>query len=96
MHQHPRSPATATPTGRPQAISTRTEGSRDQDAESSQLASNTGLDKARGLGIDAGTEASEQEQKATPAKEAISKLNQIISVSLSMFHLLLDSRMANA
>lgn len=80
MHQHPRSPITAPPTGPPRASSTRLDSQKDQDTESKRQSSNAGSDITRGLGIDAGVEASEQEQKTAPAKEAMAKLNQIISV----------------
>ncbi|KAL1970025.1 hypothetical protein VTN77DRAFT_6430 [Rasamsonia byssochlamydoides] len=79
MHQLPRTPVTATPTGPPRPSSTRLDSSRDQDTESNGQSSNAGADATRGLGIDAGVEASEQAQKTTPAKEAMAKLNQIIS-----------------
>lgn len=83
MHQHPRPSVTAPPTSPPRPSSTRFDRQRDQDAELSRPSSNAGSDTTRGLGIDAGVEASEQEQKATPAKEAMAKLNQIISVGHS-------------
>lgn len=83
MHQHPRPPVTAPPTSPPRPSSARLDSQRDQDAESNRPSSNAGSDTTRGLGIDPGVEASEQEQKATPAKEAMTKLNQIISVGLS-------------
>ncbi|KAL1982098.1 hypothetical protein VTN96DRAFT_1753 [Rasamsonia emersonii] len=79
MHQHPRPPVTAPPTSPPRPSSARLDSQRDQDAESNRPSSNAGSDTTRGLGIDPGVEASEQEQKATPAKEAMTKLNQIIS-----------------
>jgi autophagy-related protein 13 len=47
------------------------------------------MHNGRGLGIETGTEPSEQVQRSTqPAKEAMAKLNQIITVSSCFFKMI--------
>lgn len=85
MHQHPRSrspPATVSPSPSSRANPTRTENSRDQVPGSSPQSPEVGSNNLRGPGVEAGAESFEQAEKngEAPAKEAIAKLNQIISV----------------
>lgn len=76
MHQHPRSPATLAPA---RADSSRPDDLRERDDGANSPAVDPRTNPGRGLGI--ATESSEQPQRnAAPAKESISKLNQIISV----------------
>ncbi|KAL4895075.1 autophagy-related protein 13-domain-containing protein [Aspergillus ambiguus] len=77
MHQHPRSPA-------PQAISARSNLSRSADRREPENrptspASDSRPQHGRGLGIETEPESSEYVQSMQPSKEALGKLNQIIS-----------------
>lgn len=77
MHQHPRSPAPSAP-----SVPSRPRSSRVQDVPGSPT-SDMKLSDSRGLGINSPSESSEQ--PSAPAKEVMTKLNQIISVrSLSL------------
>ena len=69
MHQHPRSPAPTAP-----SVSARSNSPRSQDVPNSPT-SDIRMNNSRGSGSEA--ELSEEAQKA---KEAMTKLNQIISV----------------
>ncbi|CRG84471.1 Autophagy-related protein 13 [Talaromyces islandicus] len=71
MHQHPRSPlSTRQPNQRPPGPA-RDDVPRDQDDD--RPPTGAALDTTRGLGIDSGVEA------VAPAREAVVRLNQIIS-----------------
>lgn len=79
MHQHPRSPAPSAP-----SVPSRPRSSRAQDVPSSPT-SDMKLSDSRGLGINSPSDSSEQ--PSAPAKEVMTKLNQIIlvrSLSLSL------------
>ncbi|KAH8704952.1 putative autophagy protein Atg13 [Talaromyces proteolyticus] len=71
MHQHPRSPMPARQPGQRLSGLARDDVPRDQDDD--RPPSGAALDTTRGLGIDPGAEA------AAPGKEAMARLNQIIS-----------------
>lgn len=81
MHQHPRSPAV--PPSAPKVPSRPTTG-RDELREQDPIPASPSVDiktvPARGLGIDSGSEHAEQTRDTAPGKEAMAKLNQIISV----------------
>ncbi|KAE8354685.1 autophagy-related protein 13 [Aspergillus coremiiformis] len=74
MHQHPRSPAPTAPTSSARPNSSR---SRELDYRPNSPAVDVRVQNSRGLGIEA--EPVSPGQTAQPAKEAIAKLNQIIS-----------------
>ncbi|KAK2761686.1 autophagy protein 13 [Arachnomyces sp. PD_36] len=80
MHQHPRStPATASPAASPRTNPARTNNRRDRDPDTNTQNSEVGDNIIRGLGIEDGAEAFEQDQNTlTPAREALAKLNQIV------------------
>lgn len=84
MHQHPRSPAVQPPTpnvsSRP--TSARPDDLRDQEPTiPSSPTADIRTHPTKGLGIEADAESADQIQRnAAPAKEAMAKLNQIISV----------------
>ncbi|KAL2819676.1 autophagy-related protein 13 [Aspergillus granulosus] len=73
MHQHPRSPAPAAPTSsaRPR--------SQDQDHRSNSPALDLRTHSNRGLGIDTESDTGDSAPSVQPGKEAVTKLNQIIS-----------------
>ncbi|RAL16275.1 putative autophagy protein Atg13 [Aspergillus homomorphus CBS 101889] len=75
MHQHPRSPAPPAPVA---TRSSRSEDNREQDPRPTSPAFDPRT-SSRGLGIETGAESPEQSQTRRPSKEAIAKLNQIIS-----------------
>ncbi|KAJ5209656.1 hypothetical protein N7449_004035 [Penicillium cf. viridicatum] len=79
MHQHPRSSTVPSPAPnfppRPPARDDR----REQEATPSFPPVDTGSNSARGLGIDPGPQPSEQGRNAALGKEALTRLNQIIS-----------------
>ncbi|KAJ5619876.1 Autophagy-related protein 13 [Penicillium lagena] len=83
MHQHPRSPAVPSPTpnvsSRP--TSARADDLRDQEPTTpSSPTADIRTNLTKGLGIEAGSESADQVQRnAAPGKEAMAKLNQIIS-----------------
>jgi hypothetical protein len=79
MHQHPRSPAvpSSAPSFPPRP--TTRDDLRDQDSTPSSPTVDMGSNSARGLGIEPGSQP-EQARNAAPAKEALARLNQIISV----------------
>jgi hypothetical protein len=79
MHQHPRSPLPSRQPNQRQPGPARDDVPRDQDDD--RPPTGTALDTTRGLGIDSGVEA------VAPAKEAITRLNQIIFVRCSPFKL---------
>ncbi|GAD96094.1 autophagy protein Atg13, putative [Paecilomyces variotii No. 5] len=82
MHQHPRTPpVTASPANSARPGTGRSNLSRESEAGSSSPQSGeVGTNNPRGLGIETETESSEQAQRnPAPAKEAMAKLNQIIS-----------------
>ncbi|BAE57484.1 unnamed protein product [Aspergillus oryzae RIB40] len=74
MHQHPRSPAPTAPTSSARPNSSR---SRELDYRPNSPAADVRVHNSRGLGIE--TEPDSSGQTVQPAKEAIAKLNQIIS-----------------
>ncbi|KAJ6049467.1 hypothetical protein N7499_011931 [Penicillium canescens] len=78
MHQHPRSPAV--PSSAPSFPSrpTTRDDVGDQDSTPSSPTVDMGSNSARGLGIEPGSQP-EQARNAAPAKEALARLNQIIS-----------------
>ncbi|KAL3487665.1 autophagy-related protein 13-domain-containing protein [Aspergillus germanicus] len=73
MHQHPRSPAPAAPTSsaRPR--------SQDQDRRSNSPAFDIRTHSNRGLGIETESDVADSAPSLQPGKEAVTKLNQIIS-----------------
>ncbi|KAH2201586.1 autophagy protein 13 [Aspergillus fumigatus] len=83
MHQHPRSPAPAAPTS--STRSNRSTDHRELDTDPSSPSSDVRMHNGRGLGIEPETEPSEQVQRNTqPAKEAMAKLNQIITFNVEI------------
>ncbi|TQB76487.1 autophagy protein 13 [Monascus purpureus] len=79
MHQHPRSPA-RTPSFPTRPGSVRADDQRGQDFGSNSHSSDTRANSLRNPGVEAGTESVDYAQRNTvPAKEAVAKLNQIIS-----------------
>ncbi|KAE8373750.1 autophagy-related protein 13 [Aspergillus bertholletiae] len=74
MHQHPRSPAPTAPTSSARPNSSR---SRELEYRPNSPAADVRVHSSRGLGIEAEPDSSEQ--AVQPTKEAIAKLNQIIS-----------------
>ncbi|GES63720.1 putative autophagy protein Atg13 [Aspergillus terreus] len=77
MHQHPRSPV-------PQATSARSNLSRSAERRESENrptspAADPRVQKSRGLGIETESESIDPAQSTQPSKEAVAKLNQIIS-----------------
>ncbi|KAH8427603.1 putative autophagy protein Atg13 [Aspergillus melleus] len=77
MHQHPRSPAPQAPASSRSSLS-RSADRRDPDFRPNSPTADVRIQHSRGLGIE--TEpASEQSQSRPPGKEALAKLNQIIS-----------------
>jgi autophagy-related protein 13 len=90
MHQHPRpAPVTASPANSPRTNPAKTNNPRDRDPESNAPQAEAGANNVSGLGIEGGTETLEQAQPNTvPAKEGVTKLNQIIQVSRSVALLL--------
>ncbi|OJJ45499.1 hypothetical protein ASPZODRAFT_69585 [Penicilliopsis zonata CBS 506.65] len=78
MHQHPRSPAPTAPGFPSRSKQTYPSAHREQVSEPSPDTRTSST--ARGLGIDTGAEPQDQSQKTTaPGKDAIVKLNQIVS-----------------
>ena len=75
MHQHPRSPAPTAPASSARPNSSR---SRELDYRPNSPAADVRVHNSRGLGIEAEPDSSGQ--TIQPTKEAIAKLNQIISV----------------
>lgn len=78
MHQHPRSPA-------PQATSARSNLSRSAERRESENrptspAADPRVQQSRGLGIETESGSIDPAQSTQPSKEAVAKLNQIISV----------------
>lgn len=81
MHQHPRSPVVPAAASKvPRPTATREDLREQQDATPASPSSDIRAIPARGLGIDSGSEHAEQTREAAPGKEAMGKLNQIISV----------------
>ncbi|KAB8235215.1 autophagy-related protein 13 [Aspergillus alliaceus] len=74
MHQHPRSPAPTAPTSTARPTTSR---SRELDYRPNSPAADVRVQNSRGLGIE--TEPGPSGQTVQPSKEAIAKLNQIIS-----------------
>lgn len=82
MHQHPRSPEVSSPAPK---LPSKPTAARDDSKERDSNPTSPSVDiktnnLTRGLGIDAGSESAEQPREAAPGKEAMAKLNQIISV----------------
>ncbi|KAA8644250.1 putative autophagy protein Atg13 [Aspergillus tanneri] len=77
MHQHPRSPALPAPTSSRSSL-TRSADRREQEFRPNSPAAEVRTQNNRGLGIETDP-TSEQAQNTQPAKEALAKLNQIIS-----------------
>lgn len=81
MHQHPRSPAVPPAAPKvPSRPTTARDDLREQDPVPASPSADIKTVSARGQGIDSGSEHAEQTREATPGKEAMAKLNQIISV----------------
>lgn len=80
MHQHPRSPAVPSPAPKLPPKSTPAREDLKDDSTPSSPTTDIRTNTTKGLGIDAGAESSEQAKEAAPGKEAMAKLNQIISV----------------
>ncbi|KAE8147378.1 autophagy-related protein 13 [Aspergillus avenaceus] len=74
MHQHPRSPAPAAPTS---SARTNVSRSRESDYRPNSPTVDAKVHSSRGLGIE--TESEMSGQTVQPAKEAMAKLNQIIT-----------------
>lgn len=90
MHQHPRSPA-RTPSFPTRPGSVRADDQRGQDFGSNSHSSDTRANSLRNPGVEAGTESVDYAQRNTvPAKEAVAKLNQIISVWAIELYLLIS------
>ncbi|PYH91946.1 hypothetical protein BO71DRAFT_458624 [Aspergillus ellipticus CBS 707.79] len=79
MHQHPRSPAPQAPPSATRPSTTRSDDRREQDLRPSSPAFDPRVQTGRGLGIEAEPGSPEQTHAPQPAKEAMAKLNQIIS-----------------
>ncbi|PWY70980.1 putative autophagy protein Atg13 [Aspergillus heteromorphus CBS 117.55] len=79
MHQHPRSPAPQAPPPATKPSTARSDDRREQDLRPSSPAFDPRVQTGRGLGIDTEPGSPEQTHAPQPAKEAIAKLNQIIS-----------------
>ncbi|EAW11297.1 putative autophagy protein Atg13 [Aspergillus clavatus NRRL 1] len=77
MHQHPRSPAPVAPTS--STRSTRSTDHRELDTGPNSPALDVRMHSSRGLGIETGPEYEQTQRNPQPAKEALGKLNQIIS-----------------
>ncbi|KAJ5168796.1 Autophagy-related protein 13 [Penicillium canariense] len=82
MHQHPRSPAVPSPAPK---ITAKPASARDDRKDADSVPPSPSTDgrshPAKGLGIDAGAEQASEAQRdpGPPGKEAMTKLNQIIS-----------------
>ncbi|PWY68110.1 hypothetical protein BO94DRAFT_561010 [Aspergillus sclerotioniger CBS 115572] len=79
MHQHPRSPAPAAPPSATRPSATRSEDRREQDIRPTSPAFDPRVHNSRGLGIETESGTPEPTPTSQPAKEAITKLNQIIT-----------------
>ncbi|KAJ5616839.1 hypothetical protein N7537_001953 [Penicillium hordei] len=79
MHQHPRSSTVPSPAPNFPPRPTARDDSREQEATPSSPTVDTGSTSARGLGIEPGAQPSEQGRNAALSKEALTRLNQIIS-----------------
>ncbi|KAL3460434.1 autophagy-related protein 13 [Aspergillus heterothallicus] len=73
MHQHPRSPAPAAPTSSARPLS------QDRDRRSNSPAFDIRTHSNRGLGIETESDTGDSVPNSHPGKEAVTKLNQIIS-----------------
>lgn len=78
MHQHPRSPAPAAPP------SASRPGANRSDDRPNSPAFDPRVQLTRGLGIETEARSSGQTSSSRPAKEAISKLNQLVTVWLGI------------
>ncbi|KAJ5292975.1 uncharacterized protein N7443_008928 [Penicillium atrosanguineum] len=79
MHQHPRSPAVPSSAPRLSSNLPARDDPREHDSVPPSPSTDMRTNSARGLGIDAGADATGQTREAALRKEAITKLNQIIS-----------------
>ncbi|BCS04607.1 putative autophagy protein Atg13 [Aspergillus luchuensis] len=79
MHQHPRSPAPAAPPSASRPGANRSDDRRDQDLRPNSPAFDPRVQLTRGLGIETEARSSGQTSSSRPAKEAILKLNQLVS-----------------
>ncbi|KAJ5508438.1 hypothetical protein N7527_010581 [Penicillium freii] len=79
MHQHPRSSTVPSPVPNPPPRPTARDDHREQEATPSSPTVDMGSNSARGLGIEPGPQPSEQGRNAALGKEALTRLNQIIS-----------------
>ncbi|KAJ5835620.1 Autophagy-related protein 13 [Penicillium robsamsonii] len=79
MHQHPRSSAVPSPAPNLPLRPTTRDGRREQETAPSSPTIDMGSHSARGLGIEPGPQPSEQGRSAAQGKEALTRLNQIIS-----------------
>ncbi|KAJ5089855.1 Autophagy-related protein 13 [Penicillium argentinense] len=80
MHQHPRSPAVPSPAPKPpaRAPAAARDDVKDNDSIPPSPTVDIRTNSTKGLGIDAGADASEPKM-AAPSKESMAKLNQIVS-----------------
>ncbi|KAJ5383874.1 Autophagy-related protein 13 [Penicillium concentricum] len=79
MHQHPRSSAVPSPAPNLPLRPTARDDRREQETVPSSPTVDMGSNSARGLGIEPGPQPSEQGRSAAQGKEALTRLNQIIS-----------------
>ncbi|KAJ5595192.1 Autophagy-related protein 13 [Penicillium hispanicum] len=80
MHQHPRSPAVPSPAPKlPSKPNSARDDARENEPYPASPTADLRTNSTKGLGIDAGAESTAQAKEAAPGKEAMAKLNQIIS-----------------
>ncbi|KAI2726154.1 hypothetical protein CBS147332_3041 [Penicillium roqueforti] len=79
MHQHPRSSAVPSPPPNLPPRPTARDVRREQETAPSSPTVDMGSNYARGLGLEPGPQPSEQGRNAALGKEALTRLNQIIS-----------------
>ncbi|KAJ5661964.1 Autophagy-related protein 13 [Penicillium maclennaniae] len=79
MHQHPRSPAVPSSAPRLPSIPPARDDLKEHDSVPPSPSTDMRTNSARGLGIDASADTNGQTREAALRKEAITKLNQIIS-----------------
>ncbi|KAJ5959639.1 Autophagy-related protein 13 [Penicillium vulpinum] len=79
MHQHPRSSAVPSPAPNFPPRPTARDDRREQETAPSSSTVDMGSNSARGLGIEPGPQPPEQGRNAALGKEALTRLNQIIS-----------------
>ncbi|KAJ5583244.1 Autophagy-related protein 13 [Penicillium sp. DV-2018c] len=79
MHQHPRPPAAPSSAPPSSHRATARDDHREQDIAPSSPTVDMGSSSGRGLGIEPGPQPAEQARNAAQGKEAMTRLNQIIS-----------------